>query len=66
MITLNDVKKGEVSLNPEYIERKKVCHESSYGRLNGAATFINYLEPGKSAVHYYVKEDIEAIKQCTG
>ena len=66
MITLNDVKKGEVSLNPEYIERKKTCHENSYGRLNGAATFINYLEPGKNAAHYYVKEDIKAIEQCTG
>ena len=66
MITLNDIKKGEVNLNPEYIERKKICHENSYGRLNGAKTFINYLEPGKNAVHYYVKEDIEAIERCTG
>ena len=63
MLKLNDIFKGEIAINPNYIERKKPCHENSNGRLNGAKTWINYLEPGKNAVYYYVVETVEEIQK---
>lgn len=66
MLKLNDVFEGEITINPNYIERKKPCSENSYGLLNGASTWINYLEPGKNAVHYYVVETVEEIQRLLG
>ena len=63
MIILNDVRKGKVTLNPEYITLKKPCFENSYAREKGAETFVNYVEPGQPAVHYYATESMEEINK---
>ena len=61
MIILNDIRKGKVTLNPDYITLKKPCGDNSYAREKGAETFVNYVEPGNPAVHYYVLEKPENI-----
>lgn len=43
MITVNDVYKGDIVLNPKYIANMKTTNPNGKAGLKGAKTWINYI-----------------------